>query len=227
LNGVETDDDSGNSHWEPRILRDELMANFNGDPQTGVYSDIIKGLLKDTGWYGVSNIPSGAMIWFVDPLAVVARLARRSSRMIIVIWSFGRLVVWSFGRLVVWLLIVAGATTKAARSRSRGAMPPIGRATMRFATTICKRRNIARTLASVSGVHTRVFNLTRLTIFCFFFVSNFLSYCSLTSYSTCLPTWAQYTPDCRLGTTTRVFSSSSASSSSSSSISSRGAPRNM
>jgi hypothetical protein len=68
LDGVEIDDDpsspgSLSSHWEGRILREELMAPTL-DERTRLTS-ISLGLLQDSGWYGVAvaSAAVGDMIW--------------------------------------------------------------------------------------------------------------------------------------------------------------------
>lgn len=63
VNGVELDDGSDNSHFEPRVLRDDLMANFNGDTRSGRYSEVTRAYLLDTGWYSASSVPAAQMVW--------------------------------------------------------------------------------------------------------------------------------------------------------------------
>lgn len=66
LNGIELEDyNSGGqetSHWETRILREELMAPALSDRSR--FSSITLGALKDTGWYDVlTNAPEQDMAW--------------------------------------------------------------------------------------------------------------------------------------------------------------------
>ncbi len=63
LNGVDLDDNTNLDHWETRILRDELMASFNGDTHNGRYTTITRGYMLDTGWYGASTVPAEDSIW--------------------------------------------------------------------------------------------------------------------------------------------------------------------